>query len=83
MMGRKKYTNTSTELLIEFVRSYEVLCDVSSPKYWDTMHSKRLWMEIAEKLGEGGTGMLTSFFVFNSLLYFCNSLCETMNECIL
>ena len=45
---RKKYK------LIEYVRQYPVLYDLADPEHLNTVVTRVLWEEIAEKLGESG-----------------------------
>jgi len=42
------------EQLIECVRQYEVLYDLSNPKYMDTSYKNEIWSKIAEQLKSNG-----------------------------
>jgi hypothetical protein len=42
------------EHLIEHVRQYEVLYDLSNPKYMDTSYKNQIWEKIAEQLKTDG-----------------------------
>lgn len=42
------------EFLIEYVRQYEVLYDLSNPRYMDAYHKNEIWRTIAEQLNSDG-----------------------------
>lgn len=42
------------ENLIEFVRKYPVLYDLSNPKYMDSSFKNEIWIKIEEKIQKDG-----------------------------
>lgn len=58
------------EKLIEQVRNYPSLYDLSNPKYMDTDFKNTLWSKIGEEIKTTGKKIRnTSIFVFIILLY--------------
>jgi len=53
------------EHLIECVRQYEVLYDLSNPKYMDTSYKNEIWSKIAELLKSDGKLYLKIYLYYN------------------
>lgn len=70
---------SSSEQLIEIVKNYPVLYDLSHPEYKNTKKKDKIWDEIASKFAEGN-GEKTLIFVL--LFINLSQMLKRNNKCI-